>query len=142
MKGLGKESSITSKSSSPSCHINKGSSGQQPSLSKTKHHGSKAIIKQPSPCVSTRPITNMGSTIIIQGYIIMGSLHHHHPRLYNHGLHHIIQHIIRVIKGPSPYAISIRGPSSSISKAPSRSSIIIQTASYCDHYNGHSTSSS
>jgi len=90
------------------------------------------MIKQ-SSWASTGPrgstIKCKGSKAITKGYIIMGSIN-------------INKHIIRVIKGPSPYAISIRGPSTSISKAPSKSSIIIQAASYCDHCKGHSTSSS
>ena len=72
----------------------------------TEHHGSKAMIKQSSSCASTRPISNKGSTTSSRAT----SSHHHHS---------YCQYIIIVISardhqvcGPSPYAISIRGPSS------------------------------
>jgi hypothetical protein len=124
----------------------------RPSLS--KHHGSKAMIKQ-SSCASTGPITNRGSTIS-SNTSSRSSKDHHHPckgssSMWAISICNLHQRTTSSISKVRSKSFIIRGSSKVISMTimtmiiimytSSRDNIIIKVASYRDHCKGHTSSS-
>lgn len=121
------------------------------------HHGSKAIIKQSSPCASTRHLQH-GSTIskgyiimsstITKGYIIMGSTtssgsskDNRKPSSPSKGSSSMYVGHLHV-QSPSEDHHQRHHHHPCIHHQGTTGTIIIQVASYCDHCKGHTSSSS